>query len=343
MSQPSEKKRKIESIVFELLPDSIADKIIQQTRYVNRTNRNVSSAVRTFPFHVDSEAKYDVVIHNFLGQKHQLFATEMFIAGSHLHPKFFNYISNLFQHANMTYDMAILNDIVNHVKTGKKFSETASFRIRESLAQIKDVLTDAELQALPDRFHAFLLPVDKAFVALMHGKVVRRYCSSVESETVRYKYIYSCSEQGKVEKHETQEKDSFWPHSIQNNSSGFVTEMMLQALNKYGVVCVPLSNEFVLSHTRNVAAYLAEVMKIPDDSQLLSVEFMKRKRLNHPEWMFVNKDKISTKHIQDFTGKTAYGHECKALRDLWDTIEFFIITTLPEPLTVTTSRIRIQC
>lgn len=346
MTTPTPKRaRVIDTVKFESLPDIVADGIVNQTKILFR---HKSSVTRTLPLYT-SNSRYEIMIHTFVGQKNASFATEMIIAQSYRHPAFFNTLLRLIPN----FDMATLNSIVCHLKTGKNVC-LKSTRLRETLPEIRKTLTAADIQSLPDRFDAILLPVDTAFLVMFHGGTVRRICSNKDSDTVRYKYVYHCD--GPTGAHEAAAiyenkmmdgkvgniRKPLWPHRVTGTPDSNETAIKIQTcLQTFGVVCIPLANEYLVQQTHGVAAHLATLMGVPDEKLLLSTSFFKHDLVKHPEWEFRVHNQKQSYHIHSATGYTGYGHTCETLKNMWKNIEFLVASAGIQG-DITTAEIRVQ-
>lgn len=202
MSTAAGSSRVIRTLPLELLPDRVADHMIQHGRALHK---HKSSLGRNVPFHrpvaqtplTTARQRYSVTVHDFLGEAHPSCFTEMFIAGSHRHPEFFRVVQQHLakglpheggQEPFPGLTLTWLNAVVTYLKTG----------VVEHVAALKaeswrQQLTPAQIAALPPRFAAFTLPMDQSFVLVADAQVLRRPCYGPSGAgTVRWKYVYHC-------------------------------------------------------------------------------------------------------------------------------------------------------
>lgn len=224
-SSPPPPTRVIRTVDFELLPDHVADRMIQHGRWMSKHR---SSLGRNIPFHRPAEAvvvlgtassgrhPFQVIVHDFVGETHKSSNTDLFISGSHRHPAFFRELqrvlhgvpvdpSGLEPFTGLT--MEWLNAVVAFLK-----HSVVQHNAALKATVLRDRLTAAEIAALPERFSAFTVPMDQSFVLVVDAGVLRRPCYHMQSRTVRWKSVYHC-----VRYDDVQEKPSLsdaWPVGV---------------------------------------------------------------------------------------------------------------------------------
>lgn len=360
--------RVIQTVAFDLLPDQVADRMIQYGRMLMKHR---SSMGRNMPFHrpvmPDSafvSQRYQIVVHDFLGAAHKASFTDLFIAGSHRHPEFFRELQRVLkgtpvesgneQYVGLTLDW--LNAVVGYLKHGVISNKSA---LKADV--LKQRLTAAQIDALPERFSAFTVPMDQTFVMVVDTRVLRRPCYSMQSRTVRWKYVFNCvalerpgdrPEQTEAwptnasvpqfaRRHEVEIAarvtgtdckvllEDPWPYHVSTDTAvpEGLPALLRDSLEQYGVACVPLSHDHVAQYTTAVATYLGRLMRLPDPAALLDVAFVKDQLTSESEttlpWLYRTKNQCS-RHVHVLTGRTLYGHYCLTLKKLFQDLECLV-------------------
>jgi len=384
------KTRVIRTLDFELLPDHVADHMIQHGRLLAQ---HKSSQGRNLPFHrpvvpVNERLRqrYQITVHDFVGEAHNSSFTDMYIAESHRHPEFFRELQRVLkgtptetgteQYVGLT--LTLLNTLVAYLKYGV-VKHTSAFKADVLRAH----LTPEQIRALPDQFSAFTLPMAHSFVLVVDANVLRRPCYSHTSSTIRWKYVYHCVElEGPYDQPDQTE---FWGSSVTNVSlpqfarryeikvaselAGCnvlledpwpyhvvssapvpegLPELMKASLEKYGVACIPLSNDHIAPYTARASQYLSRLMRLPNPLSLSDVAFVKTQLSQENDttvaWLYRNKKQFFSRHVHALTGRTSYGHYCLALKQLFQELEFLVRSAFSEQgnIWATTAEIILQ-
>lgn len=368
--------RVIRTLDFELLPDTVADHMIQHGRMLAQ---HKSSQGRNMPFHrpvmpvkEGVRQRYQITVHDFVGDTHNSSFTDMYIAGSHRHPEFFRELQRVLKgtptetgtEQYMGLTLSLLNTMVTYLKYGV-VKHTAALKADV----LRSSLTPEQIQALPERFSAFTLPMASSFVLVVDTNVLRRPCYSHTSATVRWKYVYNCVEfEGAYEQPDQTEAwgsnvslpqfarryemsvasemvgtkckvllEDPWPYHVVSPGTAVpegLPALVKESLAKYGVACLPLSHEHLAPYTLQVSQYLSRLMRLPDPLSLADVAFVKEQLAQENDttaaWLYRNKKQFFSRHVHALTGRTSYGHYCQALKQLFQELEFLVRSAFSE-------------
>lgn len=368
MSEPKRVKRQIETIAFDMLSDGAADTILRNSKMCAQHK----SSYNRSPFHIpNTPLKYRIMVHDFVGEPDIVPLeqnTEMFLCGSHKYNEFFMNVkrflfpqSNANAFPNMTLQK--LNAIVAFLKTGIIHDAVC---LKANL--LKQQMTEDQIRALPDRFQAFLLPVDRTFLAIIDTRTVKLDIFSSNDNALRYKFMFECVEGVKEMKEVKEVKgvkkvegikepdvspeppetkchttrferrrmkcvynpQALWPQRLHPDYKSPELQKMIQnSLDTYGVACIPLSHQHIYQYTEKASEYVAKIIGIKDPTRLLDWKFMKHEYETNPEWVFRKVGSTTSRHIQVLSGKTSYGRYCTALDRLFHDIQFIIRCAFP--------------
>ena len=333
-----------------MLPDQVADRMCRAT---GDQSSSSSSARSRRAYHnlyrEDRGRQMDVIIHSFVGDTSSTSFSDLYVAGSHRHIEFFlalnhfhltsipfgrnqkgNLIRGRCNFARLT--MTGLNELVAQVKSPPSTADT------KAVVRIRSALTPEQIAALPNRFDAFVLPLDQTCLIITDSRVLRRQCTNAVSDTVRWKFLYTC-EEGEHLRKDTPERSYvcarnyervmfpgralLWPYrlTVPLQFDDNLEAMIRGQLDKFGVVCIPLSRDHIMGYTSQAATHLQTLLKVPVDQTLLSVDFF---RNMDKAFMYRNPGLTMSRHFHELTGRSYYGGNCEALKRVFTEVEFIV-------------------
>ena len=120
--------------------------------------------------------------------------------------------------------------------------------------------------------------------------------------------------------------DDLWPYMLRSDITcpAGLSDMLAEKLERYGVACIPLSQDHISAYTQSVSQYLGRLMHLPPENSLLDMSFVKERLDSSPELLYRNKGQECSRHIHVLTGRTLYGRYCLALKQLFQEIEFLV-------------------